>query len=359
MKIILLVSVYVKIIFPFVTKAEDCTRTRCKLKDPSLRFLTIGDWGGMPVWPYETLAQSRVSKALSEIAKSKRTHFQISTGDNFYTHGVEDVWDHRFQDTFEKVYTSQYLRTPWYIVGGNHDHYGNISAQVAYTKRSSRWEFPNNYYKVQYELPDSTKIDILMIDTIVLCGNLKPVKNADFFTYMSAESSEQPVLLAEDRAASERHWTWLQNNLRNSDANYLFVTGHFPVYSIGGHGPTQCLVDRLLPLLWSHGVSAYLSGHDHNLQHLKARNPSGRSETVNFVVSGMAGYKDSSQEHIHAVPSGSLKFHYPDSDSHNWLGKFFTRGGFVYTSLDKNQAVFNYYRGDQTLLYQFTLLPRS
>ncbi len=49
-------------------------------------------------------------------------------------------------------------------------------------------------------------------------------------------------------------------------APYLLVNGHYPVYSVAEHGPTQCLVDRLRPLLHQYHATAYICGHDHNLQ---------------------------------------------------------------------------------------------
>jgi tartrate-resistant acid phosphatase type 5 len=49
-------------------------------------------------------------------------------------------------------------------------------------------------------------------------------------------------------------------------APYLLVNGHYPVYSVAEHGPTQCLIDHLRPLLHQYHATAYICGHDHNLQ---------------------------------------------------------------------------------------------
>jgi tartrate-resistant acid phosphatase type 5 len=78
---------------------------------------------------------------------------------------------------------------------------------------------------------------------------------------------------------AERQWFWIEEQLRDSvyallfythnllfRADYLFVVGHYSIFSIASSGNTQCLLDKLDPLLRKYQVSAYLSGHENNLQ---------------------------------------------------------------------------------------------
>ena len=94
----------------------------------------------------------------------------LALGDNFYDSGVPtNEHDARFQETFEKVYTASSLMTPWYLVGGNHDHEGNISAEIEYSKYSQRWKFPSYYYSFTIDLPfGGMKAQFVMIDTVLL-----------------------------------------------------------------------------------------------------------------------------------------------------------------------------------------------
>ena len=58
-------------------------------------------------------------------------------------------------------------------------------------------------------------------------------------------------------------------------SHYIIMGGHHPILSAGAHGNNPCLIAKLKPLMQKYGVTAYFSGHDHNLQvyHLSATLP--------------------------------------------------------------------------------------
>ncbi|KAL5022375.1 hypothetical protein ScPMuIL_001530 [Solemya velum] len=137
---------------------------------------------------------------------------------------VENVNDKRFRDTFEDVFDSPYFNIPWYMLAGNHDHRGNVSAQIAYSQISSKWTFPHYYYKQTKRIVGSNvTLDILMLDTVILCGQADD------------EMVQQPTGVS-NQTFAEQQWAWLTNELATSRATYLLVAGHFPIYSIGVHG---------------------------------------------------------------------------------------------------------------------------
>lgn len=99
--------------------------------------------------------------------------------------GVATITDPRFNTTFEDVFTNPSLQGPeykFYIVGGvrarhaffglpslavmlstsaqNHDHLGNITAQVDYSRTSTRWVFPAEYYTFTKKTSDGATIEV-------------------------------------------------------------------------------------------------------------------------------------------------------------------------------------------------------
>ncbi|XP_061485367.1 tartrate-resistant acid phosphatase type 5 isoform X2 [Rhineura floridana] len=297
----------------------------------SLRFIAVGDWGGVPNAPFYTAREAAVANEMGRTVASLGADFILSLGDNFYYSGVNDVYDKRFQETFESVFQAPVLRkVPWYVLAGNHDHSGNVSAQIAYSKISKRWHFPKYYYKLRFKVPGSNStVAILMIDTVTICGN-----SDDF-------QSEKP-LRPRDVGMARSQLSWLRKQMANSQDDYLLVAGHYPVWSVGKHGPTTCLIKQLQPLLLKYKATAYLCGHDHNLQYLQDKTGLG------YVLSGAGNFMDDSKQHLHEVPAGYLRFFYGHTSS---------QGGFAYIEINGKEMSITYIEGKGKSLYK-TSLPR-
>ncbi|VDM53291.1 unnamed protein product [Angiostrongylus costaricensis] len=319
----------------------------------SLRAIIVGDTGGLPVYPYYTYAQSKVAGAMTDLAMRKNVQFIINVGDNFYFTGVSNEYDKRFESTFEDIYSTDALQVPWYTIAGNHDHFGNVSAQLTYTKYSRKWHFPNLYYKLSFRV-NGTIVDILMLDTVMLCGNTADVENGGLVDLLwnGSHDPEGPS----DFNKADHQWKWIERHLNASSAEYLFLFGHYPIHSISTHGPTHCLVEKLDPLLKRYNVSAYFCGHDHTLQHIVY--PGDANHLIHYVVSGAASRSDPSQKHLDSVPSENLKFHYPTSwNPLSQLG--FSKGGFVYMNIDEHRAELVFLNSKGKEIYRTSIDRRS
>lgn len=297
----------------------------------SIKFLALGDWGGVPYPPYITAVQKATAREMSKVAEQMGADFVLALGDNFYFKGVDSVDSPRFKETFESVYTAKSLQVPWYVLAGNHDHAGNVKAQIEYSKKSDRWKFPSYYYELNFHIPNTGKtLTIIMLDTIMLCGN-----SDDF-----SDQKPRGPLRAVD---ANRQLVWLQERLLKNKADFLLVAGHYPVWSVSEHGPTECLLQRLHPLLVKYNATSYLCGHDHNLQYIE-------ESGVGYVVSGAGNFLDPDVRHWSRVPKGSVKF---------FTGQASTLGGFVHAEVTKNHMILTFYQAKGTSLYLTVLSSRN
>ena len=58
-----------------------------------LRFLVIGDWGGIPIWPYTTPYETAVSRGMGKIAQQLGTQFTVALGRKYGFYYLEDIVD--------------------------------------------------------------------------------------------------------------------------------------------------------------------------------------------------------------------------------------------------------------------------
>jgi tartrate-resistant acid phosphatase type 5 len=220
-----------------------------------LGFLAIGDWG--------TRRAAPVAAAMGNWADRALPRFVISTGDNFYGSGVASTEDELWRADFEDVFTARGLQCPWYPVLGNHDHRGNVDAEIAYTETNARWRMPARYFSRTESMPDGGKAGLFFLDTTPISDDTAGVSGA--FLPLSAFVVEQ--------------FDWLDKELERCDADWKIVVGHHPVFSGGEHGSTKGLIRHLKPILDRHDVQIYLNGHDHDLQHIVLDN-------VNYITCG-------------------------------------------------------------------------
>jgi len=201
------------------------------------------------------------------------------------------------------------LQVPWYVCSGNHDYYGGskgIEAEIQYTKKSERWQYPDFYFSKEVVAKDGTKLLVVSIDTWRLNGGDTYVKqdlatgrlalrNASRIRHelrvgkiekalhdvllrqFEEERPEAPLTVRGDQA----QLSWIESTLAASSADWKIVIGHFPVHSAttGEHGDTASLIKQLQPILEQQKVDLYLNGHDHVLQHIQLNG-------VNYFGSG-------------------------------------------------------------------------
>eukprot|EP00759_Apiculatamorpha_spiralis_P046296 PhF_6_TR42764/c0_g1_i1/m.64679/K14379/ACP5; tartrate-resistant acid phosphatase type 5 len=305
--------------------------------DTSYNFVVIGDWGGQPTSPFTEKGQIACAKSMGPVAASINSQMVLALGDNFYDSGVPtNEHDPRFKETFEDVYTAASLQTPWYMVAGNHDHIGNISAEIAYSKHNKRWRFPDYYYTFTVTLPfNGMKAQFVMIDTVILSGESYHDTEKNIFVKARGPSNQ---------FAADAQWSFIEKTLKSSTADYLFVAGHYPVYSGCSHGNTPNLVSTLRPLMYKANVTAFLSGHDHCLQYLQ-------DDQLPYILSGAAD--DCCYPLVNAgeVPPGVLKFYRSQENAHGLYG------GYVTMSITAQGAQASYRDQDGNILFTTPSFP--
>lgn len=275
--------------------------------DGALRFLVVGDTGT------GSDAQRQVADAMLAVCKARGCSFVLVTGDNIYENGVSSPTDPQFEEKFEEPYAA--FTIPFYLVLGNHDastlggeglDTGRAQHQVAYSKRTDRasdkWNMPDRYYA--FEKPGAL---FLALDTnlVNMGGDLQ-----------------------------EAQASWLDARLDGSDAAWTFAFGHHPLFSNGQHGDagggdrtaTPLLRDFLMAGVCGK-VDVYFSGHDHDLQWLKAKPGCGGTE---FIVSGAgAKTRELADEHNDAwfAQGGTLGFVWVEVKGDSFRATFYDGEG--------------------------------
>ncbi|CAK9164371.1 unnamed protein product [Ilex paraguariensis] len=281
----------------------------------TLSFLVIGDWGRKGEFN-----QSEVALQMGRIGKRLDIDFTVSTGDNFYDNGLEGENDPAFEESFTKIYTAKSLQKRWYSVLGNHDYRGDAEAQLSplLRKVDSRWICLRSF------LVNAEIAELFFVDTTPFVEEYFTEKE---HTYDWRGVTPQKTYTAE--VLKE-----IESALRQSTAKWKIVVGHHAIRSVGHHGDTQELIQRLLPILKAYNVDFYMNGHDHCLEHI-----SDNESPIQFLTSG-AGSK-AWRGDVKELNREDVKF-------------FYDGQGFMSVQLTQTESVIVFYDVFGTVLHRLT-----
>lgn len=235
-------------------------------------LLCLGDWG-TNTHPEQQAATAEAMRMWTDRYKI-RPAAMLMLGDNWYGELEGGAASPRWRAGFEEMYPASHFPGPVYAVLGNHDYEkrgsNKAEAELAYAKQGgTRWRMPAKWYS--FKFPEKNPL----VTFLCLDSNVPGSKDFDWLPWSYTMSHQ-------DRAAQD---AWLKDQLaRPRETPFVVVTAHHPLYSNGGHGDNARLIRDWDALFRDHRVDVYLTGHDHDLQHLEfAEHP------TSFVISGGGG----------------------------------------------------------------------
>lgn len=92
-------------------------------------------------------------------------------------------------------------------------------------------------------LRSEVTMEFLMFDTVIATS-----EGREYSDEIRAEHPHKRYL-PEDAPSAQEQWDWLEARLKNSTADYLWVAGHYPVWSGCSHGPDKTMLAKLKPWL--------------------------------------------------------------------------------------------------------------
>lgn len=275
------------------------------------KFLIVSDLGD-----FGSIDQTIVANAIGREAADFRPDAIINLGDTFHYWGVQSTDDPGWQSNFETVYTEPALHNLWYCALGNHDYQGNTQALIDYTDKSRRWNLPAHYYTKTFRRGD-TSVEFIFIDS------------SPFLSRISSQPDIYPDAAHQDLEAQT---LWLAERLAGSDADWVIVAAHHPLFSSRPDTSRQRAdaQSALGEIIGTCPPDVYLAGDVHCFEHFK------RPDIATDFITCTSG--------SHAYPVVAAD------------DAIFTSGdpGFMTLTADKHNLTFRMVNSDGETIYEYT-----
>ena len=278
------------------------------MKMSSFVFFTLGDWGAFQQESINVL--KNVAYQMNKLSIYKNPRFISTLGDNFYERGVTSIHDPKWNSSWKDIFINKYpnlQKIRWCATLGNHDYYGgynSIEAQINKSMVDNNWFLPSENY---YFLDKETNSYFIHIDTCKIYPEL----------YYETQ------LMISQRQINET-LNYLEIILKRANrynANWIFVFGHYHIFSNGFYDNYEYMEKRLLPLLLKYNVDVYFCGHEHNFQVLEYKK-------LKLIVNGVGSYSNNVSCYNNNL---SVDTHYVSSNN-----------GFTFHDVTKNKFTINF-----------------
>jgi acid phosphatase len=192
--------------------------------------------------------------------------FCFLLGDNFYPFGLNSIDDEQFQEKYINIFPN----IPCFAILGNHDYLLNPKSQIQLSSKFNNWKMPHYFYDIILDL-NQDSIHFIFLDTCILAKDLTLrllTNDVNKYLYSNIHDANYHIQI-----------NWLKHTLQNSKSKWKIICGHYPICSNGPHQNSVNLYNLLMPIFKEYKVDCYISGHDHNLQHIF-------KEDIHFFVTG-------------------------------------------------------------------------
>lgn len=195
--------------------------------DRPVKILTMGDSGN----------GSANQMAIRDRMMETEADLFLHLGDMAYGDGTYVEFEERVFQVYEALMGSM----PAWPTPGNHEYKTNMAEgyleayylpEVAWNDADQEYYYSFDYGNVHFISMDSN--EFRLITTVSTLGN-------DMFD-------------------------WLEDDLQNTDADWIIVFMHHPPYSSSERGPTAMLHNLVIPMLEEYEVDLILAGHDHHYE---------------------------------------------------------------------------------------------
>ncbi len=223
--------------------------------------------------------QRAVRDAYYNYIGDEHTDMILFLGDNAYNSGTDNEYQYSI---FENMYEDKLKNSVSWSCLGNHD---------GFTSDSDTQE--GNYYNI-FSLPKNAEAGGLASGTEAYYSF--DYGNIHFIVLDSYDS---------DRNVGSAMYTWCENDIQNTTADWIVAFWHHPAYSKGSHDSDSeadliQMRQNFLPMLEDNGVDLVLNGHSHSYE---------RSHFIN----GHYGFSSTFDPATHTIQEGSGK---EDQDGH-------------------------------------------